>query len=57
MNSSNTPPTANNHVEQAQDWLCEPTPVPVDPVIIRASDFGPKSKAAPQTDGETAVPE
>ena len=57
MNSSNTPPTANNHVEQAQDWLCEPTPVPVDPVIIRASDFGPKSKAAPETDGETAVPE
>lgn len=56
MKNSCPPPTANNHIDQSQqEGLGEATPVPVDPVIIRVSDLGPKDTAVPPADSEVAV--
>lgn len=56
MKNSCTPPTANNHIDQSQqEGLGEATPVPVDPVIIRVSDLGPKDTAVPPAGSEFAV--
>ena len=56
MKNSNTPPTANNHIDHAPpEGPCEPTPVPVDPLIIRVSDFGLNDTAGSPTDMKTAV--